>query len=207
MKQNIQNEELQEKWKEAKKLKRDKLLKEIFLRTLKQMPAKLTKDNKFAISKNDDDASDENFFNMFNKIKNKNLQDDYGWGFLHYAVVRNNFDVVNALLKTEIDVNLKSIDGETPLFLAVQFERLEMVKKLLQNGADVNVVDSLGNHLLYMAKIKKNEELNKILNLEYWEEQIDIYKNEIIEKQMMYRFRQLEKDKAFQASISKELGM
>ena len=55
--------------------------------------------------------------------------------------------------------------GETPLWIAAGFDQKEIAKLLLENGADVNVLNNKGEHMihkLYQA-VKSGEPLHKML--------------------------------------------
>lgn len=113
-----------------------------------------------------------------------NITDGYGWGYLHYAAIRNNTDVINALVKNGNDVNIKDRDLKTPLFHAIIFLSLDAIKELLNLGANPMLRDIDGNHCLFLAEGKNNPELNNILNLEERKKTEDIYKNEVLEKRI-----------------------
>lgn len=126
---------------------------------------------------------------------NVNEADVYGWSYLHYAAVRNNSEIIEALLAKGADIEARNIDMETPLFLAVHFENIEAVRTLLKHNANKDVVNKLGNHLLYIAKRLRNKDINSVLNLETEEKVIDIYKNEVIEKMIKdYRLHMSKKE-------------
>lgn len=59
---------------------------------------------------------------------------------LHEAVENNNKARVLKLINEEgLDVNSKSSDGDTPLLIAVTNNNLDLVRMLLDAGADVNI--------------------------------------------------------------------
>ncbi len=66
---------------------------------------------------------------------------------LHLAVMAGNMDMIQLLLNNDADVNAKTINGKTPLHLAVDFSKgeTEIVKLLLGNGADPNVSADFSN--------------------------------------------------------------
>jgi ankyrin repeat protein len=111
-----------------------------------------------------------------------NETDSNKWGYLHYAAARNNSEIIDVLLKKGANIEEKNIDGKTPLYIAIMFESLDAIKILLENGANKNVYDNIGHHLLYSAELRKNEEINKLLNLEEEKKSINIYENSYITK-------------------------
>lgn len=64
------------------------------------------------------------------------------------------------LLKEQgVDVDRKDGAGRTALFVAVEFERANIVSWLLKRKADVNHVDNFGNTVLFIAVGKGNTEI------------------------------------------------
>ncbi|KAI7856626.1 ankyrin repeat-containing domain protein [Circinella umbellata] len=55
---------------------------------------------------------------------------------LHHAVLWNRIDAVHALVNHGCNVNTLNVMEETPLLLAVQQRKIDMVRYLIQNGAD-----------------------------------------------------------------------
>ena len=176
-----------------------------FKEILSYMPAKLV-NGKQVISSASPLASDELFVEKTEKIKDINAQDDYGWGFLHYAVARNNIFAIDTLLKMGADIELKNKDEETPLFLAVVFEHLDAVKALLEKGANSDERNVLGNHLLYIAEIQKNLELSKMLDIENKKKEIDIYRNIKLERERNFRLKKAFLNPKIMKNIDDELS-
>jgi hypothetical protein len=57
---------------------------------------------------------------------------------IHRAAMHDNIPVAKYLLKHGADVNSKTYDGTTPIFLAVKHGKNEMAAFLIEKGADVN---------------------------------------------------------------------
>ncbi|CAG9814295.1 unnamed protein product [Phaedon cochleariae] len=69
-----------------------------------------------------------------------NLNDSSGNTPLHIAILKNNKEILDFLLaQTNIDLNISNFNGETPLFLAIKTGEIEVAKKLVHHGANVNV--------------------------------------------------------------------
>ena len=100
----------------------------------------------------------ESFYNkdkLYDSIKNKNidyiikalkhnfpineiiLDDKTGDYFIHLIIKYNIFNVIKKYEKT-INVNLENKKKETPLFLAISNEYINVVKELIYRGADIN---------------------------------------------------------------------
>lgn len=91
---------------------------------------------------------------------------------LHYAVESKNQEIieifVDAKNKTEsnaeeIDFNLKTVDGDSPLSLALTAEAKELVPILIRGGADVNVRNGQDLTLLHQAILKEDAETSVFL--------------------------------------------
>ncbi len=104
---------------------------------------------------------------------------DFGTA-LHFAVIGGSVDATRMLLEHGASVNSAATDhgGVTPLIVSVMNtrrpnERVELVRLLLDAGADINAADSLGNTALSVAssraksrdpkKAKLFEEIERLL--------------------------------------------
>ncbi|MFC1736976.1 ankyrin repeat domain-containing protein [Candidatus Hydrogenedentota bacterium] len=54
---------------------------------------------------------------------------------LHFAAAQGHKDIVEFLIENGADVNAKSEDGSTPLFIAVEMEQPEIAQLLFEQGA------------------------------------------------------------------------
>ncbi len=124
--------------------------------------------------------------------------DKLGRSLIHYAVLSKNKDLVNLLLEKNIDINLRSKDGLTPINLLfsdstiqkkfnnlrdVDYQKedkiednkaeadIKFLEWLIKKGADVNIGDRKGNLPLHMAA--KNSGVSTISFLLKNTEQID----------------------------------
>lgn len=76
-------------------------------------------------------------------------QDDKGNTAFLNAVQGNNLSVVEKLISTVKNINQKNADGHSALVLATKNINLEIFNFLVNNGADVQVVDADKNNLFY----------------------------------------------------------
>ena len=67
------------------------------------------------------------------------------------------------LLAKSINVNAQNVDGETALMRAVRLENVEIVKSLLDHGADPKRTDVFGNTAAILSYEKDNAELAELL--------------------------------------------
>ncbi|MGB7209516.1 MAG: ankyrin repeat domain-containing protein [Pyrinomonadaceae bacterium] len=76
-----------------------------------------------------------------------------GDSLVHYAVKKGNPALLNAILSTNIDLEIRDSTGQTALMYASRNGQTQMVSKLLQKGANVNARDSRGVTSLTKAVI------------------------------------------------------
>jgi len=65
--------------------------------------------------------------------------------------VKCDFDCMEGLIKTGLNVNAQAPDGDTPLLIAVQQRDLRKTRLLLDAGAQANAADSRGLTALMLA--------------------------------------------------------
>lgn len=119
-------------------------------------------------------------------VENINYTDRYGLSHLHISCIVGNVDVVKRFVDNHEDLNVKftrensDYDGFTPLHFAVINHRIEIVQLLLQNGANVNALDSMGRTSLH-AICRVSENFSKLLVKDLtrqttWSTELDIVK-------------------------------
>jgi len=82
------------------------------------------------------------------------------------AVQNNKVGAVNNVLDQGIDVNVKDeVLGNTALCHAVFAGNVEMIKILLDQGADPRVQNNRGYNAIDAGKLMGNDEINKLINL------------------------------------------
>lgn len=80
------------------------------------------------------------------------------------AACAGNEKMVELFLLNGADANAKNIDGATPLMTSVSgFSSINIVKMLVEHGADVNAADNDGWPVMFFASVKKNEEILQLL--------------------------------------------
>lgn len=67
-----------------------------------------------------------------------------GKSALHFAVEKENKDMVKRLLELEADVNAQTTKGNTPLHSLLRAEQRDTVILLLEKGADINAKNKDG---------------------------------------------------------------
>jgi len=94
-----------------------------------------------------------------------NHQSSKGLSPLHYAVSRNNLIITKALLDKKANLALQDLHGNQPLWTAILSPKVdyEIVRILMQHGADPDHVNKYGKSSLLLAKEMKDSELLSIL--------------------------------------------
>ncbi|XP_067685868.1 putative ankyrin repeat protein RF_0381 [Haliotis asinina] len=78
--------------------------------------------------------------------------DTNGDSILHLACERGNTEMVNYILAQNfVDINAKGYKGRSPSLLSVYYGKMEVFEALVEQGADLSVVDKNGNNLLHLA--------------------------------------------------------
>lgn len=80
-----------------------------------------------------------------------------GETFLTYAIKNDFIEIRNYLLENGANINRTNINKESPLFVAVVYDRLNSIQRLFDLKADLNLKDINGNTALHLA-IKKNKD-------------------------------------------------
>jgi len=86
-------------------------------------------------------------------LTNKAMVDHIGWTPLHYACTRGQLEVAQFLIANGANVNSISINGSTSLMMAVQSGNEDLVKVLLDKGADIRLRNTQGYSAIDIAEI------------------------------------------------------
>ena len=83
---------------------------------------------------------------------------------LHEAVISNNMEYVEFLVKNGAALEIKNVSRETPLFCSARLNDLRIFKFLIDNGADINTKDiELNNVLHAMIQLDKSVKIPDFL--------------------------------------------
>ncbi|WP_342257708.1 ankyrin repeat domain-containing protein [Spiroplasma endosymbiont of Nomada ruficornis] len=137
----------------------------------------------------------KNFFEHKNindcLIKNNEKNEKYNKNeplvfLLHYAVDNGYFEIVEYLLQHGAYVNLKDINGCTPLQIAVanSDNDIEIVKLLIENGADINAQDE--NNCTILDYAFNNNRIEIIKEILKYDNINDINKKKYIDILLIY---------------------
>ena len=87
-----------------------------------------------------------------------------GFSPLHHAVLLENSAVLEKLLQENPNIEAKLPDGRTPLHLLCEFGKSENILRILLNkGADPRAVDNEGNNILHLAVRSGNLRIVKFI--------------------------------------------
>ena len=108
---------------------------------------------------------------LIEKGADVNLQNEAGVSPLHLLARINKKDtekIINLFMEIRsLDKNAKDINGYTPLMRAVEFEKVDFVRQLVENGADIGVKNNYKLDALELAEKvlegkKEDEDKNNI---------------------------------------------
>ncbi|BCS83644.1 putative ankyrin repeat protein [Cotonvirus japonicus] len=87
---------------------------------------------------------------------NVNIISENSWSMLMYAIYYNNKDnninIIKLLIENGANINYKNLAGHTPIILAAERGRIDIVMLLIQFGADYSGFNSLGNSIFVFIK-------------------------------------------------------
>ncbi|KAA6399316.1 MAG: putative ankyrin repeat protein [Streblomastix strix] len=90
-------------------------------------------------------------------------EDNFGHSALHWASSHGDPSVISLLLHHFPEsINIKDLNQMTPLHYAVARGRISATQILLENGADLNLLDINGNNPCALAIQKYSEEVSKM---------------------------------------------
>jgi ankyrin repeat protein len=90
---------------------------------------------------------------MLAKEPSHNSMNEDGQTALHLAATQDEY-LTRDVLGHGFDINIRNLDGETPLMCAVNAENIQTVTLLLKNHAEVNAEDHKQRTCLHLAALK-----------------------------------------------------
>ena len=84
------------------------------------------------------------------------LQDNNGWNVLHFASQGGNPEVIELMLSHMLSIDSRTKEGCTPLMIAAGNDKLQAVKYLLKQGADLSLQGTTGWNVLHHASRSGN---------------------------------------------------
>lgn len=104
----------------------------------------------------------ENVFKVFEKYINLNAAEkkcSAGNTPLHYACMKNMTRAIDFFLNLGVNINALNLDKATPILIATMNKNINTVKKLLDAGADPNIVSIFGYNSIGCSIIINHEEI------------------------------------------------
>ena len=80
-----------------------------------------------------------------------NSADETGYTPLHWALIRQNWDLAKFLISMGADVNTRGADGGSPMHCAANHENTEIIELLIKEGAQKDLKNLWGNTPLCLA--------------------------------------------------------
>ena len=110
---------------------------------------------------------DDNYYKLIKKLLTYNISiNNNNLSSLNLSIKLKKYYITDLLLKLkDIDVNIIDNNNVTPIFYCVQNNNLELLKKLIKLGANINYFDNFNNiqFINYVIKIKKLDILKFLL--------------------------------------------
>lgn len=100
---------------------------------------------------------------LIQNVKNINAKSGYGTPLMA-AVVKNNVELTDLLIKNKAEINTVDPNGTSALHYAVMFGLEKITKLLVAAKANATLKDNRGNTAIDYAKIKGNLTIIKLLN-------------------------------------------
>ena len=97
---------------------------------------------------------------------NIEAETDENWTALHIACQNNdNYGIVKMLLERDANIEAKTKNGMTPILVAVTNNSLDIVKLLVEKGADTSVKDNYKEGIYNKTKTTEMVKLLKTLGI------------------------------------------
>jgi len=118
------------------------------------------------ISKKPGRKEDIDFFNyLIERGGDINFQSNpTGVSLLHNVVFIGNIDMIEALLKRNVDVDVKNIGGETPLHYSAIQESKGVTQLLIKSGANIQSINIKGHTAIDLAESFNNKHAYEALD-------------------------------------------
>jgi ankyrin repeat protein len=87
------------------------------------------------------------------------LADSNGWVALHYAARYSTKDILKLCCEVTDNIDIRDKMGRSPLMLAVELGRISTVEDLMEQGAQIDLIDSTGFTVLHHAVNSDNLEM------------------------------------------------
>ena len=82
---------------------------------------------------------------------------------LHWAIDKNHISIVRDILAANPDIEVRTVDGDTPLLRAVRGRCVEAVEMLLERRAKLSATDNKGDSALHIAMRARSKAIVELL--------------------------------------------
>lgn len=136
-----------------------------------------------------------------------NARDHAGQTPLHYAAARGNKnDGLKSLLEKSVSINAADKQGATPLHLAAARGDQDVVKHLLQNGANATILTKEGKSVGDYAEAHGHEYLAQVLRAETVRHEQILAEREVARKRAEDPWTLLMPDRVSLTTVEKKIG-
>jgi ankyrin repeat protein len=100
------------------------------------------------------------------ELINKNIKDEYDVMLLLLLVIQNNsIKTMKFFIEKNININLQDNRGETALMYAIDYDNIEMIRLLLNAGANPNVLNTHNHTALTLAIVGNSSNNIEIIEM------------------------------------------
>ncbi|VAW56573.1 hypothetical protein MNBD_GAMMA07-560 [hydrothermal vent metagenome] len=93
------------------------------------------------------------------------IEDDgIGAASLFSAIIKHQTNMIKTLLRVGVDLNLKNIEGTTPLMAAAEYGENDIAKILIENGANIKAQNNISETAYDIAMKHKHYDLAKLVS-------------------------------------------
>ncbi len=94
----------------------------------------------------------------------ENENDGIGAASLFNAIIKQQTNMIRSLMRVGVDLNIKNIEGTTPLMAAAEYGVVDIAKILIENGANIKATNNVSETAYDIAMKHENFDLAKLIS-------------------------------------------
>ncbi len=87
-----------------------------------------------------------------------------GAASLFSAIIKRQTNMIRSLMRVGVDLDIKNIEGTTPLMAAAEYGVIDIAKILIENGANVKATNNVSETAYDIAMKNENFDLAKLIS-------------------------------------------
>lgn len=91
------------------------------------------------------------YIKKYNKVDHPLIHDENKTRIIHLVAEHNMTEGLNILIALDANINIKNLDGDTPLHIALRNDAITIIEKLLQQGANTTEKNNAGEIPIFSA--------------------------------------------------------